>query len=143
MKRTILAAAILLAGIASAGAVDFKTPIRAIDGTTIPVSETDKTPITLGKVLVDAMVATVPGENVPTEEKSRRFFLALKIHEGKRDLTAEEVALAKKVVGSIYGPLVVGRVTELLDPASVPAEARGIPAGAPGNLFGQSGATPK
>ncbi len=116
MKRTILAAAILLAGITAAAAVDFKTTIKGLDGKPIPTSETDKTPVTLGGIAETALIAPGGVEQLAPEEKSRRFFLALKIHEGKGDrLTVEDLALVKKVIGQIYGPLVYGRAVELID----------------------------
>ena len=102
-------------------AVDFKTPIRNIDGSVVEVGAGDKSPLTLGKVLQDALIANnLPGDTASTDEKGNRFRLALKVHAGKDPLTAEEVTLAKKVIGLAYGPLIIGRVTELLDPASIP-----------------------
>lgn len=123
MKKII--PAIILAAAAMtpipAVAVDFKAPILSIDGKPIPVSAEDKTPLTLGKIAQDALIApTLPNDQPTPEEKGRRFWLAMKIHDGATALTAEEVALIKKVVGLAYGPLVVGRVSEMLDPASVP-----------------------
>jgi hypothetical protein len=116
MKRTILAAAILLAGITAASAVDFSQTIRGLDGKPVTVSDIDKTPVTLGSVAEVALIAPGGSEPLTPEEKSRRFFLALKIHEGKGDrLTVEELALVKKVIGSVYGPLVYGRAVEIID----------------------------
>ena len=117
MKRTILTAAILLAGaIGAAEAADFKSQIKGLDGKPIPVSETDKTPVTLGSIAEVALLAPGGVENSTPEEKARRFFLALKIHEGKGDrLTVEELALVKRVIGQIYGPLIYGRAVELID----------------------------
>ena len=122
MRRIILATAIIAASISAASAVDFNSPIRALDGTPIPISETDKTPVTLGNILETALIATVAGESPTSEEKAKRFFLAVKIHDRKGDLTSDEIALVKKLVGQIYGPIFVGRVTELLDPAAVPGK---------------------
>lgn len=148
MKRTILTAAILLAGITAAAAVDFKAQIKGLDGKPIPVSETDKTPVTLGSIAEVALLAPGGPENSTPEEKARRFFLALKIHEGRGDgLTLDELALVKRVIGQIYGPLIYGRAVELLEPAAIgagggggggsrtePGTGKGIPPGAPGNL---------
>lgn len=136
MKRTILAAAILLAGITAAAAVDFTTTIKGLDGKPIPTSETDKTPVTLGSIAEVALIAPGGAEPLTPEEKTRRFFLAIKIHEGKGDrLTVEELALVKKVIGAVYGPLIYGRAVELIDGTKPPETGRGIPAGAPGNLL--------
>ena len=101
-------------------AIDFKTHIKSIDGSDIPISTTDQSPLTLGKVCEDALIAnTLPGDQPNADEKTKRFMLVLKVHANNDPLTAEEVTMIKKVVGMAYGPLVVGRVAELLDPASI------------------------
>jgi hypothetical protein len=118
-KFLIIAMAIILA--TPAFAVDFKAPILQLDGKPVPLSETDKSPLTLGKVCTDALIATLPGETLTPDEKGDRFRLAMRIVNKPNDaISATDVVLIKKVVGIAYGPLVVGRVIELLDPASVP-----------------------
>lgn len=122
MPYLFLIAALLMLLSIDADAADFKAPILSLDGSRIStVAGDDKSPpLTLGKVCEDALIATIPGDNPDSAEKGRRFFLAMKIHNGTQDLTADEISLVRKVVGLAYGPLVVGRVTELLDPAAVP-----------------------
>lgn len=117
-KLWLLSAVAML--LTPANAADFKAPILAIDGSRIPVSTSDQTPLTLGKVCEDALIATLQGDSPNEAEKAKRFWLALKIHAGDKELTADEVSLVKKVVGIAYGPLIVGRVIELIDPAAVP-----------------------
>lgn len=110
----------MLAMTTAAIAADFKSPIPQLDGKPIPLSDTDKNPLTLGKVCSDALIAQLPGDTPSVDEKGERFRLALKIiNRPQETLTANEVVLIKKVVGIAYGSLVVGRVNELLDPASV------------------------
>jgi hypothetical protein len=117
----VMTLASIAGGIALARATDFKTPIRNLDGTTIPISTTDPTPITLGKICEDALLANnLPGDTMAADDKRARFWLALKIHEGKEPLSIDDISLIKKVVALAYGPLVVGRVSELLDPVSRP-----------------------
>lgn len=117
--------------ISAASAVDFKAEIRGLDGKPIPVSETDKTPVTLGSVAEVALLAAGGIENSTPEEKARRFFLALKIHEGRGDtLTLDELALVKRVIGSVYGPLIYGRAVELLELKVVQGGGGGCAAGA-------------
>lgn len=131
--------------ISAASAVDFKAEIRGLDGKPIPASETDKTPVTLGSIAEVALISPGGLETLTPDEKSRRFFLALKIHEGKGDrLTVEELALVKKAIGAVYGPLVYGRAVELIDgaPGSVreaigPSGGNGGPA-APGSAGGKA-----
>jgi hypothetical protein len=117
MKRLLFS--ILFLTMTPAFAVDFNTHILSIEGKDIPTSATDQSPVTLGKVCEDALIATLPGDNPTPDEKGNRFRLAMKVHEGK-NLTSEDITLLKKVIGLAYGPLVVGRAIELLDPASVP-----------------------
>ena len=96
MKKMILAAAILAASVGSALAVDFASPMNMIDGKT-PMRNEDKSIVTLGDVSENALLASFPDEqSLAGEEKMKRFALARKIHEQRKDpvLTAEEVAVA-------------------------------------------------
>lgn len=120
MKRTALALLILTAFAGQALAIDFSAPIRSIDGTPVPADPGKPELLTLGRVCEDALIAQLPNDQATPAEKNQRFWLAHKIHAGKEPLTADEITLAKKVIGLAYGPLVVGRAYELLDPASVP-----------------------
>jgi len=55
-------------------------------------------------------------QELPGEEKVKRFHLALKItDEDEPDLKADDIVLIKKVVGKMYGPVVVGRMWTILD----------------------------
>ena len=55
-------------------------------------------------------------EGLAGEEKVKRFHLALKItDEDEPDLKAEDIVLIKKMVGKMYGPVVVGRMWAILD----------------------------
>ncbi len=121
MRRILFAASLLLLA-SPALAIDFKAPITQLDGSTIPTSADDKSPLTLGKICEDSLIATLPGDQPTPTEKNQRFWIAMKIHDGKGDLTADEITIAKKVIGLAYGPLVVGRAYALLDPASVPKQ---------------------
>lgn len=114
MRRLFFTFLFSTALIAPAAAIDFNMRIHDIAGKEIPTSTTDQTPVTLGKICEDALIATMPGDNPTPEEKGSRFRLAMKVHEGK-DLVSEDITLLKKVIGLAYGPLVVGRAYELLD----------------------------
>ena len=121
MKKIILAALVLVASGGSALAVDFASPMNMIDGKT-PMRNEDKSIVTLGEVSENALLATFPDEqSLAGEEKMKRFALARKIHEQRKDpvLTAEDIALLKKLIGKAYNALVVGQAYGLLDPASV------------------------
>ena len=119
--RQIALAAILAFTISPALAVDFDTQLSGIDGK--PMIKEDKTPITLNEVTQNALLMSYPDEaGLSGEEKVKRWVLATKIGHQPRDpvLTADEIALVKKLIGKAYNPLVVGQAWSLLDPASVP-----------------------
>ena len=101
------------------------------------LQDLDGTPMTTGKQLCQ-MCGQVVGENepltvrvtavksltaifrdeqeLPGEEKVKRFHLALKVtDEDEPDLKAEDIVLIKKMVGKMYGPVVVGRMWAILD----------------------------
>jgi hypothetical protein len=126
MNRTILAAAALAATLSAspATALDFTAPITQLDGT--PFTDQAGKPLatTLGTIAETALLASYPDEQatITGEDKVKRFVLATKIHEAKgAALTADEVALIKKLIGKSYNALIVGKSWQLLDPASVPS----------------------
>ena len=82
----------------------------------------DASPTTIGKLVVHALLATLPGdERMSAEQKVRCALLAQRIH-GQSEidtLTAEDITLIKARAGSAFTQLVVMRVWEAIDPASV------------------------
>ena len=91
---------------------DTDREITNIDGSTL--IEGDK-PVRMKNVLVAALLA--PGAESSTgEEKARRYKLALAASSGGEiDYSPEDLVLIKRVVGAVYGPLVVGQVYEWAD----------------------------
>lgn len=88
-----------------------------IDGTVIPLSAADKSPLLLKQVCTIALTGNLPGDDrVGGEEKFNRYKLAMKIHDGGEvELTPEEAAKIKHVIGLAYGPVIVGRAFEVLN----------------------------
>ena len=87
-----------------------------LDGKEIP-SQNGK-PATLGGVSVDALLATFQDEqNLSGEEKLKRWELAVKIKNGVDpvELSVEEIALIKKLIGKAYGPLISGQAWQMLE----------------------------
>lgn len=81
------------------------------------VKQKDKA-MTLRKICVDCLLANAAqGEKITGEDKAKRYQLAMKIHETKKDidLESEEISLVKELVGNNYGPLVVGQVHLMLE----------------------------
>ena len=94
--------------------INFAAPIKDIKGE--PIVENEK-PVTLGSVSCQALLATYPDEqNLSGKEKVERFTLAACCsNESEADISVEDVALLKKLIGKAYGPLVVGRAYEIID----------------------------
>lgn len=56
-------------------------------------------------------LALASGEQMSGEEKMHRYELAMRLRKGGiQEISSEEVALIKKVVGTLYAPLIVGQV---------------------------------
>lgn len=102
-------------------------PIRPQDPKTGAYLE-DKPPLTLTTVVLNALLNSFEDEKALTgKEKADRMQLALKINKrpAEVDLTAEQLAKIKELVGKMYGPLIVGRAYEMLEmePKAVPDAA--------------------
>jgi hypothetical protein len=116
-------ALILIASSAYAGEVDFSKHILDLDGKDIPSSQAkDAPPLDLATVAGIALLTEAPadprgGRPADSTDKLARFKLAVKVHGGSAvDLSSEEVTTLKTAVSAVYGPLVVGRAIEILDP---------------------------
>ena len=72
---------------------------------------------TLGAVCVGALLGVYADEqNLPGEDKFRRYQLAERIHVGGvQEVTAEEVASLKKLIGKNWPPAVLGPAYEALE----------------------------
>ena len=66
-------------------------------------------PLTLGSLVLEALLGQFQDENLSGEEKFRRYQLAERISKGGvQEVSAEEVSLIKLVVGKAYVPRFVG-----------------------------------
>lgn len=77
---------------------------------------------TLGKVCVASLLGSYADEQgLSGEEKFRRYQLAERIHAGNmQDVSAEEIALLKKLIGKNWPPAVLGPAYEALEQEFVP-----------------------
>jgi hypothetical protein len=117
MKRLALAAAIAVAT-TQAFALDFTQQITQFDGSDLMGTDGKPTRLTLESVAENALLGTYNDEqNLTGEEKLKRYHLAMKIYDHKTDaeLSAEELALVKRLIAKSYNTLVMGRAWELLD----------------------------
>jgi hypothetical protein len=124
MRVLLLLLVLVWPAAAQAGEINFAAVITDIDGTPIPDCVgndcANKPALTLAAIAIRCLTANFPDEekSISGEEKFKRGELALRIHkDGKTSLTAEDVALLKRLVGKAYGPLIVVKTWALLDPA--------------------------
>ena len=103
---------------------DFAASIKMLDGTVMRIGDAEKgKALTLADVAENALLADYKDEpNLDGVEKLRRWTLARKIEETKLSvaLSAEDIALIKRLVGKAYNPLVYGEMVQAIDPASLP-----------------------
>lgn len=125
MRKILLCALMASAGAALADPVDFSAHIVDLDGRDIPMSQDKGAPALDLRRAAEVALLAEPDSRDPRApprdfaEKSRRFDLALRIHDGgKIALTAEEVTLLKTAIAASFGPLIVGRAIQILDPAA-------------------------
>ncbi|MFA5406994.1 MAG: hypothetical protein WC307_06580 [Candidatus Nanoarchaeia archaeon] len=94
--------------------IDFNQTINDLDGKPIP-NELHEA-VTLKSISRTALLNMAPDEKLKPEDKVKRYDLAMKIYLGtKVDLTIEEIAMLKPIIGNSFGPLVVGRAYSMLE----------------------------
>lgn len=87
----------------------------------------DQPSLTLTTVALNALLNTYDDEKALTgKEKADRMQLALKINRKPTevDITAEQLAKVKELIGKAYGPLIVGRAYEMLEMEPKAVEAK-------------------
>lgn len=100
--------------------VDFSQQLKNLNGIGF---ESNGVPITLGTACETALMASYPDEGrVTGDEKFARFELATKIHAGGEiEITDQEAAVVKSLVGRMYEPLLVGPIYLALTAPATPA----------------------
>ena len=100
---------------------DFNTSLTALGGHKLEGGE--GLPLTLGTVAINALLGTYPDEQASGEEKFKRYQLAERISAaGPQDVSVEEVALIKRLIGKGYPPMVVGPAWLALENDPAPVE---------------------
>jgi len=81
------------------------------------INATGRAEMTLKAAIVNALQAMFEDERaLDGEEKLKRWQLAMRVYlGGDVDLSSEEIAKIKKLVGKLYGPSVVGPVWTALE----------------------------
>jgi hypothetical protein len=98
--------------------IDFSAVIKDLDGDAVKDGEKDAT---LGRVACTALLATFADEpNLSAEDKVKRFRLAeIASIAGEQEMKVDDVALLKKLIAKAFGPLVVARAYDIIEPPSV------------------------
>ena len=97
--------------------INFEQVLVDLDGDPIKDdTKKDSRDATLGSVARNALLARFPDEqNLSGDEQFHRYELA-SFTKGGHDWPAEDVALLKKLISKAYGPLIIGRSYELIEP---------------------------
>jgi len=101
--------------------IDFNVKLMDLDGKTpMPFSKDIREPISLGLVCTTALNA-MDQKNPPTpQDRYKRGKLAEKIATNDTlDLSVDELKMLKDLIGAVWGPVVVMRAWDILDPPSV------------------------
>jgi hypothetical protein len=135
MKKILLEFAIINAAFIAIGFIP--APVRAveinvtkpmvqIDGSAFKDKDGKPVSITLRSVVTNSLLGVYSDEPALSgEDKTARWLLALRIqHEVNPDLTAEEVALIKKLVAKNYPTGVAGQAWIALDSAASRAKEK-------------------
>ncbi len=104
--------------------IDVTNPLLGLDDKPLIPDNSDPEksgPLTARQAIINALMLADP--KLEGTEKLGRYLLATLINKKDEvDLTNEQVTLIKAEVARCYGPLVVGRIYELVDPACVRSE---------------------
>jgi hypothetical protein len=78
-------------------------------------------PLTLGRACAHALFASFPDEQVAPDQKWARAVLATRIRDDNAaHLDADEIAVIKRLVGKVYGGIVLMQIYPMLDPNAKP-----------------------
>jgi len=89
---------------------NFDVPLKNIDGSEI--KENDK-PVHASQIIANALLAP---DNASGQEKAERYALSLEIYKGGDvDITVDNLAKIKELVGKAYAPLIVGQIYSIID----------------------------
>lgn len=98
--------------------IDFSQKLKDLQGMVITEQPGNpKTlPVTLGTLAVNALMLSE--DRIDGTEKVRRYDLGVKIFQRQDDLVeldCDDLALIKRLIGNMYGPLYVGQAWKMLE----------------------------
>lgn len=93
--------------------VDFSTKLLDLEGE--PLKDENGKEVTLKSIAQMALLANYRDEtDLPADKKVQRFSIAMKLQNGADEIPVEDIAEIKRLIGKSMGPIIVGRVFELL-----------------------------
>jgi len=104
--------------------IDFGFVFVDADGKSLlDEGDKEKRPLTLKKIAVLSLVNMRMAEKISGSEKYERYKLFKKIdrHDGVVEISEEERAMLRSLIGDFYGPLVMGQAWDILDSATIDA----------------------
>lgn len=94
--------------------VDFSQELKSLDGK--PFEKEPGVNANLGDMCVTALLTEVPKEPATPEDKLKRWELAKRLYEQKEvEVTAEDIALIKKMAGKVFLPALMGTLYDVLE----------------------------
>jgi hypothetical protein len=96
--------------------IDFTRKLTTLAGESIRYNQKDET--SLMDISLDALLTPMQDDqNLSGEEKAKRYVLATRIYSNPAeiDVTVEEVSTLKKLIGKLFGALVVGQAYQMLE----------------------------
>lgn len=94
--------------------INFDQVLKELDGKSIV--DNNQKELTLKSVACNALSFSFNDEQISGEDKAKRGLLAMRLYANPDiDLTIEEVALIKKLIGKAYGPIVVAQAWGMLE----------------------------
>lgn len=95
--------------------INTEKTLKTLDGENI--KRDNNQDVLVKDVILNSLLANFPDEqNLSGEEKVKRYALATKVHQNTDpDLSIEELAMIKKLVGKMYTALIVGQMWEILE----------------------------
>lgn len=107
--------------------IAFDTVLKGLDGLPLldeqqdsapePDAEKEKPePLVLRKIAVRALMVVLESDReMRGEKKAKIWKLAMAVHGGNDEITAEDAVLLKERIGQAYSPLVVGQAYEIIE----------------------------
>jgi len=97
--------------------IDLDAELKGYDGVVLKPKESEDKVLTLGGACCNALMANFDDEKrLEGKKKLERHVLAHRIYQGgEQDLSLDDLALLKKLIGKAYGARVVGPAFLLLE----------------------------